>query len=63
MQPDEMKTLRKAIGATQAEMADAIGLSRVHYGLMERGQQPIEKRTGMAVRYLAEHPEAMLAER
>lgn len=57
MQGDEMKALRKAAGLTQEQLADAIGLSRVTIGLMERGQAPIERRTALAVRYLSEHPE------
>lgn len=57
MQPDEMKALRKSIGWTQDQLASAIGMSRVSVGLMERGQTPIERRTELAVRYLAEHPE------
>lgn len=57
MQPDELKALRNAAGLTQAEMANAIGLSRVTVGLMERGGAPIERRTELSIRYLAEHPE------
>ena len=59
MQPDELKALRKGAGFTQGQLATAIGLSRVTVGLMERGQAPIERRTALAVRYLAEHPEAV----
>jgi DNA-binding XRE family transcriptional regulator len=55
MQPEELRTLRRQIGASQAELGDAIGLSRVTIGLMERGDAPIEKRTELAVRYVAEH--------
>lgn len=51
MQPDELKALRKSIGWTQDQMAEAIGMSRVAIGLMERGNAPIEKRTELAVRY------------
>jgi DNA-binding XRE family transcriptional regulator len=52
MQPDELKALRKDAGMTQDELAEAIGVSRVLIGQMERGQAPIEKRTGLAVRYV-----------
>ena len=55
MQPDEMKSMRKAAGMSQAELGEAIGLSRVTVGVMERGEAPIEKRTGLAVRYVVEH--------
>jgi len=37
---------------SQAELAEAIGMSRVTIGLMERGEAPIEKRTELAVRYV-----------
>lgn len=50
MQPEELKILRKSAGYTQGELGDAIGLSRVTIGLMERGDAPIEKRTAIAVR-------------
>ncbi len=53
MQPDELKALRKAIGLTQEGLSIAIGLSRPTIGLMERGQAPIERRTELAVRYVA----------
>jgi DNA-binding XRE family transcriptional regulator len=53
MRPDELKALRKAIGMSQQELADRIGLSRETVGLMERGQAPIEVRTALAVRWIA----------
>lgn len=53
MTSDELKLLRKALGLSQDELGDAIGMSRISVGLMERGQAPIEKRTELAVRYLA----------
>jgi len=52
MQGDELKALRKGLGMTQAEMADAIGMTATSIGLMERGVAPIEKRTIQAARYL-----------
>jgi len=55
MQPEELKALRKSVGWSQAEMAEAIGMSRVLIGQMERGQAPIEKRTGLAVRYVTDN--------
>ncbi|WP_278983288.1 helix-turn-helix domain-containing protein [Sphingobium yanoikuyae] len=54
MQPDEMKALRKSIGWTQDELAEAIGMSRVQIGLMERGVATIERRTELAVRYVTD---------
>lgn len=38
-------------------MAMALDTSETFVGQMERGQKPIERRTALAVRYLAEHPE------
>ncbi|MDP1026411.1 helix-turn-helix transcriptional regulator [Sphingomonas sp. KR1UV-12] len=58
MQPDQLKALRQASGMTQEAFAAAIGMTRVSIGLMERGKAPIERRTALAARYLAEHPEA-----
>lgn len=58
MQPDELKAARKALGLSQEAMADAMGVSRVLIGQMERGKAPIERRTELAALYLAEHPEA-----
>ena len=54
MQPDEMKALRKSIGWKQDELAEAIGMSRVQIGLMERGVATIERRTELAVRYVTD---------
>jgi len=53
MQPDELKALRKALGWRQGKLDAALGLSPGYVGKMERGQKPIEKRTALAVRYLA----------
>lgn len=44
---------------TQEELGNALGLSKVFIGLMERGAKGIERRTELAVRYLVEHPEAI----
>lgn len=52
MQADEMKQIRKALGLTQQQLADQLGLSRVIIGLMEREQAPIERRTELSMRYL-----------
>jgi transcriptional regulator with XRE-family HTH domain len=48
MQADDLKGARKALGMSQEAMADAIGVSRVLLGQMERDQAPIEKRTAVA---------------
>lgn len=52
MQGDELKARRKALGLSQKELADAIGMSRKSVGEMERGDAPIEQRTAMATRLL-----------
>ena len=52
MQPDELKALRKAAGMTQADFADAIGMSRKAVNEMEAGKAPIERRTEIAARVL-----------
>ncbi|MFZ2996813.1 helix-turn-helix transcriptional regulator [Sphingobium sp.] len=54
MQPTEMRDIRKAAGLTQEQLADAIGVSRVLIGQMERGNAPIEKRTELAIRYVVD---------
>ncbi|WP_416463165.1 helix-turn-helix domain-containing protein [Sphingomonas sp. VDB2] len=48
MQAEDLKSKRLDMGLSQADFADAIGVSRVLLGQMERGQAPIEKRTAMA---------------
>lgn len=52
MQGDELKRLRTARGLDQSKVADALGLSRVFVGMMERDQKPIEPRTALAARLL-----------
>lgn len=53
MQPDELRDLRKALGMSQHEFADTIGMSRKAISEMERGSAPIERRTMLAARYIA----------
>ncbi|MDE1914728.1 MAG: helix-turn-helix domain-containing protein [Sphingomonadales bacterium] len=52
MQGSELRVARKALGLTQADLAEALGLSSAFVGMMERDEKAIEKRTEMAVRYL-----------
>lgn len=59
MQPDELKAIRKVLGLSQGRMGEALGLTGQFVGFMENGRAGIEKRTALAVRYLAEHPEAV----
>lgn len=51
MQADEMKTLRERIAMTQADLADALGISRKTIIRMEAGEE-IDRRTELALRYL-----------
>lgn len=53
MQADDLKALRRNLGMTQAELAAELGLSMNFVSMMERGEKPIERRTELAVRYLA----------
>lgn len=52
--PNEMIEMRKLARLTQAQLADAIGMSRKAIVEMEAGRAPIEKRTEIAVRYVVE---------
>lgn len=58
MQGDELKSIRKGLGWTQGQMADALALSGTFIGLMERGEKPVERRTWLAALYLRDHPDA-----
>lgn len=48
MDHTDLKRLRLSLGLSQAEMADQIGVSRVYFGLMERGKKPIARRSAAA---------------
>ena len=53
MSPDEFKAWRKRMEWTQAQAGDALGLSRVHIGRLERGgRRPISKAIKLATKYL-----------
>lgn len=51
----EMKELRQRSKLSQAQLAAAIGMSRESIGRIERSPERVEKRTELAVRYIAEH--------
>ncbi|MGT2513915.1 helix-turn-helix transcriptional regulator [Sphingomonas panni] len=53
MQADDLRDLRKGLGMSQQELADKIGMSRKAISEMERAAAPIERRTELAVRYVA----------
>ena len=48
----KLKQARHKLNLTQHGLADALGMSRVMVGLMERGERPIERRTWLAVQHL-----------
>ena len=52
MQGKELKRVRKNLRMSQAELAEALGLSGTFVGLMERDDRAIEDRTALAVRQL-----------
>lgn len=52
MTASELKKARVALGLSQAQLAEELGLSRYFVGLMERGDRRIEKRTDLSVRFL-----------
>jgi len=54
MTGDEMRLLRRKVGLSQAALGAEIGLSRESIGRMERGGEGVERRTELAVRYVAE---------
>lgn len=54
MRADDLKIMRKAMGMSQAELGEAIGMSREAIGQMERGVAPIERRTGLAVTHVTQ---------
>jgi DNA-binding XRE family transcriptional regulator len=51
----EMRDLRQRAKLSQAQLAAAIGMSRESIGRIERSKDSVEKRTELAVRYVAEH--------
>lgn len=52
MQGNELKSLRRLAGMTQAALAEKIGMARETIGAMERDQAPIELRTELAIRFV-----------
>lgn len=50
---EDLKSIRKALGLSQADFATAIGVSRDYVGRMERGVDLISVRTMAAIRQLA----------
>ena len=53
MQPADLKALRDALGWSQQELADAIGMSRKAINEMESGKAKLEQRTALAAIFRA----------
>lgn len=49
---DDILSIRKALGLSQAEMADKLGLHQSTISRFERGDLPLDKRTLLAARAL-----------
>ena len=52
MNGPQLKQARRELGLSQEGLAEAIGMTRVMVGLMERGRKGIERRTDLAVQLL-----------
>lgn len=53
MTGQELKALRLRTGLSQVALASAIGMSRESIGRMERSNDTVERRTELALRYIA----------
>lgn len=53
MSPADLRTARKALGMTQYELAEALDVRQATISEMENGNEPIIRRTELAVRFLA----------
>jgi transcriptional regulator with XRE-family HTH domain len=52
MLPADLLALREALGFTQAQLADALGMHANTVACMERGEKPISSRTVAALEML-----------
>lgn len=50
--PERLLEARQALGMTQRELAEALGITSTAIRHMERARRPIERRTDLAIRYL-----------
>ena len=62
MQGQELRSLRKAMGMTQGQLAAALAFSQGFIGEMERGEKAIEPRTVLALRGLRAEREEDVSE-
>lgn len=49
---ENIQTIRKALGLSQSEMAEQLGLHQTTISRFERGELPLDKRTLLAARLL-----------
>lgn len=49
---EDIQTIRKALGLSQAEMANRLGLHQTTISRFERGELPLDKRTLLAAQSL-----------
>jgi DNA-binding XRE family transcriptional regulator len=49
---ERLKEARTKLAMTQAQLGEALDLTPVMIGLMERGEKDVGKRTDLAIRYL-----------
>lgn len=52
MTPQELRHARKLLQLTQTELGEKLDMTCTSIGRMERGEQVIEKRTELAIRWL-----------
>lgn len=54
MTPTDLYDARNSLGLTQAQMAERLFMTRVHYNALERGRFPITEKTAALVRSILE---------
>lgn len=51
----QLRRLRKALGWSQARLAEALGVHPMTVSKWERGEQPIPQMAALAIRCMVEH--------
>lgn len=59
MDRQELRERRRRLGLTQAQLADALGVSARAIGKWEAGDAPITLSIDLATRYLLAHPKPL----
>ncbi len=59
MDRQELRERRRRLGLTQAQLAEALGVTTRAVGKWEAGDAPIAPSIELAIRYLLEHPETL----